>query len=112
MEMAARTKGVGCAFEDKGETELEIPAQIGLGRATCSKLSIRVQVMHLAAGGSPAGHRESGAAAIEVAQPPVWSNSCPEGLASRSVSSGLIHFILVVALVVMLLRITQGRRIA
>jgi hypothetical protein len=78
MEKAARTKRVGRALEGSGEAKLQIPAQIGLGRATCSKLSIRVQVLHLAAGGLPAGHPESGAAALEVAQIPVRTNSCPE----------------------------------
>jgi hypothetical protein len=48
------------------------------GRTMCSKFSIRVQVLHLAAGGLSAGHPESGAAALEVAQIPVWTNSCSE----------------------------------
>jgi hypothetical protein len=78
MQKAARTKGVGCALEGSGEAKLEIPAQIGLGRAMCSKLSIRVQVLHLASGGLSAGHPESGAAALEVAQIPMWTNSCTE----------------------------------
>ena len=50
----------------------------GLDALCAAKSNIRVQVLHLAAGGSPACQPESGAAALEVAQIPVWTCSCIE----------------------------------
>ena len=91
----------------------------------CSKFSIRVQVLHLAAGCRPRSGADSrmdqfvqSTIRVKERKNMLWTLAVillvlwALGLVTSYTMGGLIHLLLVVALVVVVVRLIQGRRIA